>query len=81
MNNDELKESLEFEEKIASFSPESQFIARELREVKKNLFGVNKLAHSNLVRSVVNRWILILLIVLLIALGIIDPTILRAFGL
>ena len=57
-----------------------EFVARQTLDQSKAITKIYEESKANKARSLINRYVLIGLIILLIALRIIDPGILRIFG-
>uniref|UniRef100_A0A6M3KKT1 Uncharacterized protein n=1 Tax=viral metagenome TaxID=1070528 RepID=A0A6M3KKT1_9ZZZZ len=57
-----------------------EFVARQAFDTKKEMTYLNKTVSANTKRSITNRWTLITLIILLIALGVIDSNVIHLLG-
>uniref|UniRef100_A0A6M3L9X1 Uncharacterized protein n=1 Tax=viral metagenome TaxID=1070528 RepID=A0A6M3L9X1_9ZZZZ len=75
-NGKEFDANLQFEKAIKHFSPESKFLATQIREVCQKIEGIEGRVKLNTTRSYINRWVLIILIIVLITLGVIDSRLL-----
>jgi len=74
--------NLDYERNI-SMMPDRQlleFISRQTLGQSKDISNIAKDVKSNKARSLINRYVLIGLIIILITLGILDPSILHLFG-
>jgi len=73
---------LDYERNISKM-PDRQlleFISRQTLDQSKDLSYIVKDVKQNKSRSLINRYVLIGLIILLITLGILDPSIIHIFG-
>ena len=74
--------NLDYERNI-SMMPDRQlleFISRQTLNQSKDISNIAKDVKSNKARTLINRYVLIGLIIILITLGILDPSILHLFG-
>ncbi len=81
-NGDDVRHDLEFERMLETKEKEGsnellKFVARQGYKCGKDIGHIKNSVRENKVRSTLNRFTLIVLILILIALGILDNTILR----
>jgi len=79
----EINNDLDYERNISKM-PDRQlleFISRQTLEQSKDIATIAQDVKLNKTRSLINRYVLIGLILLLVTLGILDPSILNIWGL
>ena len=82
-NGKEIASDLNFEQNIAKMADREllEFVARQTLNHSKDLAVVKEDTKDTKNRSITNRWILIALVLVLMALGVIDSGILSVFAL
>ena len=81
-NGNDFISDLEFEGLIKGKGDREllEFTARQTLDLKRGFFDISRRVHIIEIRSTINRWTLIILVITLITLGILDSSILRVFG-
>jgi len=76
MEPNQIESDIKFEELITFYSPEAQFLARQIRGIRKDVVTILREVAANKTRGQFNRALLIALIALLTGLGILNSGIL-----